>query len=63
MSSATVMAGSVDEDPPHGLGGDAKEVAMIGIRPVADESKVGLVHQCCRLKKSVGWDESRGTPG
>ena len=48
------MAGPVDENLPHGLGGDAKEVAVIGIGPVADEPKVGLVHQGGGVERVIG---------
>ena len=54
MSRAAVMASPVDENLPHGLGGDSKEVAMIGIGPVADEAKVGLMHQGGGVEGVIG---------
>ena len=54
MSSSTVMASPVDEDLPHGLGGDVEEVTVIGIGPVADEPEVGLVHQGGGVERVIG---------
>ena len=48
------MAGPVDQNLPHGLGSDAEEVAVIGIGPVADEPKVGLVHKRGRVERVIG---------
>jgi hypothetical protein len=45
VSSTTVLAGPVDEDLTHCFGGNAKEVAMIGVGPVAEEPKVSLMHR------------------
>jgi hypothetical protein len=39
------MAGPINENLPHRFGGNAQEVAVIGIGPTADETKVLLLHQ------------------
>jgi hypothetical protein len=48
------MSGSVDEDLTHRFGGDTEEVAMIGVGPIADETKVSLVHQGGGVDRVIG---------
>jgi hypothetical protein len=54
VSSSAVLAGPVDKDLAHRFGGDAEEVAVVGIRLVADEPKVGLMHQGGGVERVIG---------